>query len=182
MRAAQTVKTGDSMADCCCNNSQFGTGFGCISGGWQPVYGPTGPTGPTGPAAPLVEQVYAQLAQAQAVADGDLYSMAAQTICTLRREIVPGGTEVSLQPGAYMISYTVGTDGSTAGDYRVTRLLNGSALTQYSAGETAVTGEQSNVSATFIINAVAASVFQLRANVSAASMNQNVSVTIIKMI
>ena len=176
MRAAQKVKPGDSMANCCCNNSQFGTCFGCISGGWRPVHGPTGP------AAPLVEQVYAQLAQAQAVADGDLYSMAAQTIRTLQREIVPGGTEVSLQPGAYMISYTVGTDGSTAGDYRVTPLLNGSALTQYSAGETAVTGEQSNVSVTFIINAVAASVFQLRANVSAASMNQNVSVTIIKMI
>ena len=59
------------MANCCCNPSQFancGSVFGCANA-WRPVYGPTGPTGP---AAPEIERAYAQMAQAQAVANGDL--------------------------------------------------------------------------------------------------------------
>ena len=87
---------------------------------------------------------------------------------------------MTLQPGTYMISYAVNCDGATAGDYSVTPLLNGSPLTLYSAGETAAAGEQSGVSATFIISPTAVSVFQLQATLSVASMNQNVSVSILK--
>lgn len=144
--------------------------------------GPTGPIGPTGPAAVIEKQSYAQLAQAQSVGNGDLYAMTPQTTRSLQRDIVPGVNEVTLQPGTYMISYAVSTDGATAGDYSVMPLLNGSPLTLYSAGETAVVGEMSGVSATFIISPTAVSVLQMQATLSVASMNQNISVSIIKLI
>ena len=260
------------MAICCCNNnSQFGTGFGCVSGGWRPVYGPTGPTGPqgpagpsgdgvtgptgptgpegaageigptgptgpegaageigptgptgpegaageigptgptgptgpegaageigptgptgpegptgpTGPAAPVVEQAFAQLAQSQAVSNGDLYAMSAQAYRAVNRDIVPGGTEVSLQPGTYLISYTVSTDGSTAGAYQAVPLFNGMPMMQYSAGDVAENGSPSSASAAFIVSPAAAGVFQLRAVLSGTTMTQNVSVSIVKLI
>ena len=142
--------------------------------------GPTGPMGPTGPAAPVLEQAFAQMAQSQAVSNGDLYAMTPQATRAIQRDIVPGANEVSLQPGTYMISYAVGADGTQAGSYRVTPLLNGTPLPLYSAGETAAAGEQSGVSVTFIINVILPSVFQLQASMSAASMNQSVSVSILK--
>ena len=149
--------------------------------------GPTGPTGPTGPAGPIgptgpepEKSAFAQMAQAQAVSDGDLYAMTTQASRSPQRDIAPGVNEVTLQPGAYMISYSVTANGTEAGEYSVTPLLNGSPLTLYSAGETSAVGEQSGVSVTFIVNLITAAVFQLRANLSVASMNQNVSVSILR--
>ena len=116
------------------------------------------------------------------MAEGDLYALSLQASRSLNREIVPGVNEVVLHPGIYMISYTVSSDGSTAGAYRVIPMLNGMPMAQYSAGAVATAGAQSSASASFIINPAAASVFQLRASISGTSMNQNVSVSIVKLI
>ena len=143
--------------------------------------GPTGPIGPTGPAAPLEEVQFAQLASAaQAMTNGDFYAMTPQMTRSTQRDITPGVNSVTLQAGVYQISYTVSTDGSVAGTYRVIPMLNGMALSLYSAGETGVAGEQSAVSSAFLLNVTAASTFQLQASMSAASMPQTVSVSIIK--
>ncbi len=145
--------------------------------------GPTGPTGPTGPAGePLpVELAFAQMGEAaQAVANGAMYSMTAQTYSRQTRDIVPGGTSVQLQPGTYLISYAIHTDGSTPGDFRAIPMLNGAALTLYSAGETSIAGEQSGIAATFIVETAMVSTFQVQASLSVASMNQSFSVSILK--
>ena len=145
--------------------------------------GPTGPTGPTGPAGePLpVELAFAQMGEAaQAVANGAMYSMTAQTYSRQTRDIVPGGTSVQLQPGTYLISYAIHTDGSTPGDFRAIPMLNGAALTLYSAGETSVAGEQSGIAATFIVETAMVSTFQVQASLSVNSMNQSFSVSILK--
>ena len=142
--------------------------------------GPTGPTGPTGPAPELPELAFAQLAENQTITNGALYAMTPQTVQRQQRDITPGQNVVTLQAGTYMISYTVTTDGTTAGDYRVIPLLNGTALTLYSAAETSTAGEQSGVSATFIITTAVAASLQLQASLSAASMNQTLSISILK--
>ena len=142
--------------------------------------GPTGPTGPTGPAPELPELAFAQLAESQTITNGALYAMTPQTVQRQQRDITPGQNVVTLQAGTYMISYTVTTDGTTAGDYRVIPLLNGTALTLYSAAETSTAGEQSGVSATFIITTAVAASLQLQASLSAASMNQTLSISILK--
>ncbi len=145
--------------------------------------GPTGPTGPTGPAGePLpVELAFAQMGEAaQSVANGAMYAMTAQSYSRQTRDIVPGGTSVRLQPGTYLISYAIHTDGTTPGDFRAIPMLNGAALTLYSAGETSVAGEQAGISATFIVDTAMVSTFQVQASLSVASMNQSFSVSILK--
>jgi len=144
--------------------------------------GPTGPTGPTGPAFIPEEVQFVQLASAaQMMVNGEMYVMTAQAAARQLRAITPGDRQVTLQAGTYMISYSVTTDGAVAGDYRVVPLLNGTALFLYSAGETSTLNEQSGVSATFIITIITPSVFQLQSAMSAASMNQAVSVSILKL-
>ena len=124
---------------------------------------------------------YAQMGEAaQNVTNGALYALTPQAYSRRQPDIIPGANAVTLQPGVYMVSYTVCADGSTPGDYRVIPMLNGVALMLYSAAGTSIASEQTGISETFIINNTAISSFQLQASLSVASMTQSVSVSIVK--
>ena len=145
--------------------------------------GPTGPTGPAGPTGSLPNQAFASYyTYGAALTRGNMIPLFASVSDTTGNITQTDSTQITLQSGVYLVSYSASVVFRSANYMQVTPSYNGAAHLEtgvYFA--TNADGSSASGSAHFIIDAPGNTVFYLTYSGSADAIDGQVTLTFLKL-
>ena len=143
----------------------------------------TGATGPTGPTGSLPDQAFASYyTYSAALTRGDMIPLFASVTDTTGNIAQAGSTQITLQPGVYLVSYSASAVFRSANYMQVTPSYNGAAHLEtgvYFA--TSADGSSASGSAHFIIDTPGGTTFALTYSGSADAIDGQVTLTFLKL-
>ena len=145
--------------------------------------GPTGPTGPAGPTGSLPNQAFASYyTYGAALTRGNMIPLFASVSDTTGNITQTDSTQITLQSGVYLVSYSASVVFRSANYMQVTPSYNGAAHLEtgvYFAAN--ADGSSASGSAHFIIDAPGNTVFYLTYSGSADAIDGQVTLTFLKL-